>query len=380
MSGSEFDLLVIGEGLAGISAAAVAAGRGMRVALAATGPGNFVLGTANLDVEGINSAELAPFARSPEMLDEAIAFFCNLSAHARCSYEGAAHQQRLLPTVMGTFQKASLAPRTIWKGDPRSLAKVVIVGIDCFSLFDADFVAERLSASAKSIGCNTLYRSATVQLPDEHPHPLTAIEIATRWDRSPAYQGVFVEELKHTVQDAELVVLPGVLGVKSDDDDFSQLEEEIGCSICELPTVPPSVPGLRLLQRFETHLADIGVEVCSGFSVQELSFQGNRCTGAYLNVPCRLRHIKADCVVLATGRFSNLDALDSSSGFSRRVPAVDDELRAINHDGSTVADNLFVCGSALGASEPLHRNAIAVLTGYRAGMIASRTGVAYAAR
>ena len=381
MSDNEFDLLVIGEGLAGINAAAAASGQGMHVLLASTGPGSFVLGTACLDLDGITPAELSPYEYSPAMMEEAIAFFRDLSARAGCAYAGGIREQRLLPTVMGTFQRVSMAPRSIWKGDPTSVAKAVVVGIDRLSVFDPDFVAERLFSYTQRMGLNTSYRSATVQLPDENTHPLTTVEIATRWDRDPACRGAFVDALKRVVQDATLVILPGVLGVKSDDGEFFQLEEEIGCAICELPTVPPSVPGLRLLQRFESHLTRIAVEVCTGFSVRNLCLDGDRCTGAYLDVPGKPRRIQAASVVLASGRFSHLLVpQESKLDSTRQVLQVDQEFRPVNRDGSVVATNLFACGSILGSSEPRHGNAIAVLAGYHAGMLASRTGVTYAAR
>lgn len=381
MSGNGFDLLVIGEGLAGINAAAAAADQGMRVLLAATGPGGFVLGTACLDLEGITAGEASPFPCSAAMMEEAVAFFSDLSARAGCAYDGGIGQQRWLPTVMGTFQKVSMAPRSIWKGDPTGLTNAVVAGVGHLATFDPDFVAERLFLHTQRMGQNTSYRSVTLQLPDDSPHPLTTVELATRWDREPAYRRAFVDALKHVVQDAELLILPGVLGVKSNDGDFSRLEAEVGCAICELPTVPPSVPGLRLLQRFESHLARIGVEVCTGFSVQKLCFDGGRCTGAYLDVPGKPRHIQADCVVLASGRFSNLlEPQESRPNPSRGTVHVNQEVRPLNRDGSIVASNLFACGSVLGSSEPRHGNAIAVLTGYHAAMIASRTGVTYAAR
>lgn len=381
MSGNEFDLLVIGEGLAGINAAAAAAAQGMRVMLATPGPGSFVLGTACLDLEGITASELSPFNYSTEMMEEAVAFFTDLSARAGCAYDGGFEQQRLLPTVMGTFQKVSMAPRSIWKGDPSGLTNVVVVGVDRLATFDPDFVAERLFVHTQRMGQNTSYRSVNIQLPDHHPHPLTTVEIATRWDREPAYRRAFVDALKQSAQDAELVILPGLLGVKSDDRDFSQLEEGIGCAICELPTVPPSVPGLRLLQRFENYLALIGVELCTGFSVQKLCLDGDHCTGAFLDVPGKPRSIKADCVVLASGRFSHLlEPQNSKFDSSRETTHVNQELRPVNRDGSILATNVIECGSVLGSSEPRHGNAIAVLTGYHAAMIASRTGVTYAAR
>jgi anaerobic glycerol-3-phosphate dehydrogenase len=59
---------------------------------------------------------------------------------------------------------------------------------------------------------------------------------------------------------------------------------------------------------------------------------------------------------------------------------VNQELRPIKENGDVIANNLFACGSVLGNCKPRHGNALAVLTGYRAGMIASKKEVVYAAR
>lgn len=187
MRANEFDLLVIGEGLAGICAAAAAARSGMRVMLAGKGPGNFVLGSACVDLGGITSAELPALDCSPKRLEEALAFFVDLCTAAGCSYDGGILEQRLIPTVMGTFQTASFAPRSLWKGDPRTVAKVAVIGIDNLSAFDADFVAEQLYFHTQQKGLSTSYRSATIRLQDLQ-RPLTTVDIATRWDRNPAYQ------------------------------------------------------------------------------------------------------------------------------------------------------------------------------------------------
>jgi glycerol-3-phosphate dehydrogenase subunit B len=381
MSANEFDVLVIGEGLAGVVAAAAAVSRGAQVTLASTGPGRFVLATACLDLDRIVADGSGSVAYTPQELKEAVSFFADFSGRAGCAYEGSVEERRMLPTVMGTFQTVSLAPRSIWQGDPRSMAKAVIVGIEGLSGFDADFVAERLFFHTQQMGLNTSYRSVTIKPPEDLPRPLTTVEIATRWDRDPAYRAAFTDKFRSVVSDAELMILPGVLGVKSDDNDFKHLEEKIGCAICELPTMPPSVPGLRLLRHFERQLVRIGVEVITGFSVQKLCIDGDRCTGAYLDVPGRPRLIRADSVVLATGRFSHLLERQQSHDSSPRPPTqVDDELHALTIAGDVVPTNLFECGGALGKFDPLHGNAIAILTGHQAGILACETEVNYAAR
>jgi anaerobic glycerol-3-phosphate dehydrogenase len=166
--------------------------------------------------------------------------------------------------------------------------------------------------------------------------------------------------------------------MKSGDDDIRQFEEDIGCPVCELSTMPPSVPGLRLLRRFERRLIELGVEVCTGFSVQKLCLENNECTGIVLDTPGRPRRISADAVVLACGRFSRL--LADCPSEDKPSARVSEELQPLGSDGQVIARNLYECGSVLGESEPRHGNAIAILSGYRAAMLASKQGVQYAGR
>ena len=381
MSGNQFDLLVIGEGLSGIVAAAAAAAQGHRVMLTSTGPGSLVLGSACVDLDGIEGQDMADAAYGGEHLEEAIRFFLQLNAQAGCAYEGGIRDTRQVPTIMGTFQNVSLAPQSLWKGGSGSASKVVVVGIDSLSSFDPNFVAERLSFHSCQLGTNTAYRTVTIKLPQDHPRALTTLDVATRLDRDAGYRDALIVALRSIVQGAELLILPGILGVRASDNDISEIEAAVGCAICDLPTLPPSVPGLRLLYRLERHLGANGVEIFTGFAVQRLCMEGDWCTGIMMDTPGRPRLIQSDSVVLASGRFSHLlgHKGPAEPGIAEAMP-INQDLQPVNESGTVVARNLFACGNAMTKREPQYGNAIAILTGYQAGMLACGKGVQYATR
>ena len=118
MTAKPFDVLVIGEGLSGITAAAAAARQGARVMLATSGPGTFVLGTAAIDLDGLEAADLGLAGYGAEELREAVEFFVELTDSAGCAYSGNTRERRWIPTVMGTFQEVSLAPTLPVAGRP----------------------------------------------------------------------------------------------------------------------------------------------------------------------------------------------------------------------------------------------------------------------
>lgn len=377
MSASELDLLVVGEGLSGIIAAAAAATQGLRVMLVSPGPGTFVLGTTCVDLDGMNSCHMGLAEHSPEQMEQAVAFFMELTASSGCGFKGNRGAQRFVPTVLGTFQQASLVPNSLWKGDPRFATRIAVAGIENLAGFDAAFAAERLAFHSREMGLDNSYRSAVIQLPDGKKRAWTTIDIATRVEREPVFGAALVSALKKVKGDAELLIIPGVLGMNSGDSNIREFETDIGCAICELATVPPNVPGLRLLQRLERGLTELGVELCSGFGVQQLCLEGDRCTGALVETPGHPRYIRADSVVLACGRFSHL--LPRTVDRGERVDT-NQALQLVDGDGTPLAENLFLCGSIAGRFESRHGNAIAIVTGYQAAMLASQRGVHYAGR
>ncbi len=327
-----------------------------RVTLVSKGPGNFVLGPACIDLDGLDATRFVE-----EGVESAVRFFLELTASAECAYSGGVRERRLVPSVLGGFQSVSLAPRWLWQADPSNVSKSVVVGIANMPTFDANFVAEQLSRQCREAGSAASYRSEIVTLPDHPVHALTALEIAGHVDRDNAYRSALARALRPAVRDAQLLIIPAIPGVKSSDADLVCFEEDIGCAVCELATLPPSVIGLRLLYRLERRLANMGVEVSTGFPATRPCTEGDRCVGIELDTPGRPRQLRADTIVLACGRFSQL--IDApTAGYS------------------SAFDNVFACGSFLGQFEPRHRNAISVLSGYQAGMLASRQGVQYAGR
>ena len=373
MPGDGFDVLVIGEGLSGICAAASSLKQGAKVALVSKGPGAFMLGTGCVDLERLTLAKDAvPQFRSSE-IEAAVAAFMDLTSSAGCGYEGGMGERRLVPTSLGTFAEVSLAPSQLWKGDPRAYGKAVVVGIENVFPFDANFVAERLTTHSRNKGLSTLFHAASIALPNIHNQEwLTLLEIAADFDRNAIFRQALIDALKPVAKDADLLLIPGVFGLETSDDELRQVESEIGCAICELPTIPPSVPGLRLVRRLEARLAAMGVEIVTGFGVRNLQIAAQLCIGARIETPGKPRTIAADCYILAAGQFSHLlSPAATPMQFNER-------LQPMNATEGVVAENLFACGSVLGGAGARDKNAVDIITGYQAGILACQQGVHYA--
>lgn len=364
-SSHHFDVIVAGAGIAGLTSAAAAASRKLRVALVSTGPGTFVFGAGCVELQNMD--------RHTPGLEEALNFFCEFTELAGCSFRGGVDETHYVPTILGSFQTVSLAPFYLWSGDPVEATEVAVVGIHGLSSFDANFIAERLAYHAGKMDRGSRYVSREITLslaPETVP---STLQFANRYDRDPRFRAELRDALKPIAAKVGVIILPGILGLKSGDGEIDWLQHELDCKLCELPTLPPSIPGIRLFNRLEARLRSIGVEWFTGFPIRQLQFSASRCTGLLLETPARPLHLTAENMILATGPFSGNLLGPSFHDF-------DSDLRPVDSSGAAIAENLTGAGAILHNSSAHGGNGMAVLTGYIGGMRVAGAGVQYAQR
>ena len=146
---------------------------------------------------------------------------------------------------------------------------------------------------------------------------------------------------------------------------IAEFSLELGCQVCEISTLPPSIPGLRVFHRMESYLRNIGVELYRGFPVDEVEMHDGVCTGVRIASPGHAMNLRGQRVVLATGRHSG-------SLLGGAYAGRDHEMRPLDSIGAVMARNLFIAGS-LADSTSNKGDAMRILTGHRAGNLAAST-------
>jgi glycerol-3-phosphate dehydrogenase subunit B len=113
----------------------------------------------------------------------------------------------------------------------------------------------------------------------------------------------FAQEVLPHIKNAQIVGMPAILGLYRTQEVVSDLEELIGVPIFEIPTIPPSVPGLRLKEAFERGLRAKGVQYFSQNRV--LSVRGNGDRDFELDIGRKMTEdtVQARGIILASGRF-----------------------------------------------------------------------------
>lgn len=235
---------------------------------------------------------------------------------------------------------------------------MAVVGVEGMSSFDSRFVVERLGRD---------YVARDIALPQEDGVPHSALNIANRFDRDPAFRRLMAERLRQAAADCDQILLPACLGQHSNHSDLVIFTAEVGKPIGEMTTLPPSVAGLRLNNLLTAHLRRLGVEFVGGYPLAGLEIENGVCRGVSVAVPGRTRRISARAVVLATGPHSQ-DLLPGWSG------KADHLLRPLDGQGHVMLKGLTLAGALLAAG-----NGHAVQSGHAAALAALAQEANYAA-
>jgi glycerol-3-phosphate dehydrogenase subunit B len=401
-----FDAVVIGAGTAGLVAATRLAEGGARVCVLAKGVGSTHLAPGTIDVLGHAPARVDEPGRAVgelvaahpdhpyallgvDAVGEALAWLAERIAAGPLPgyrYVGSLERNHLLPTAVGAVRPSALVPETMAGGDLRSDDPVCIVGTRVLRDFHGALCAANLAKAG--IAARSVEVAIEVDRADAN-----AVGLARRFD-DPAWRASFAAQLAPLLQGDERVGLPATLGSKDPHGAWADLEQRLGRRVFEIPTLPPSVPGMRLFEVLRSSLRGAGGRLILGAAVASADRADGRVAAVNAHAAGRDVRYVAPSFVLATGGFasgaielgSDWIARDTVLGLPLRgAPApgeqrfvreylaeqpmarvgvaVDAQLRA---EG---AENVLVAGAALPGAVPwreLSGEGIAVASGFRA--------------
>jgi glycerol-3-phosphate dehydrogenase subunit B len=309
---SRYDVIVVGGGLAGLTAATRLAESGMRVLVIAKGVGATHLSPVTIDVLGY----------APERVErpgDALAQLGNDHPYSiigrdavaaaiawwgeAMPYVGGLDKNLLLPTAVGALKPSALVPETMAAGagsDP-----VCVVGLRTLKDFHAPLLAENLARAGIEA------RAVELDLRPEKRADANSLGFARGFD-DPEFRAEVAGQLSARLGAEERIAFPAVLGVAGPRGVWSELQDRLGRPVFEVPTLPPSVPGIRVFGLLRERLRRTGGRVILNAVVQGADRDGARVTTLHTRVGLREVERSADWVVLATGGFASGGiALDS---------------------------------------------------------------------
>ncbi len=396
--------IVIGAGLAGLVAALRIADAGGRVTVIATGAGSLQLGGAALDVLGYANErvdkpleafdELPLFhpyrALGPERVVGALEWL--RGRLPALDIRGDASRNLLLATAVGALRPTAAAQASIAAGDLGSGGPVVFAGFPSVK----DFVPQLVAANIAKAEIEA--RAVSIEMPAGSEPDISPLGMARSLDE-PEPRAALIAALRSAVgvADGARVGLPAVLGANHHPEVYAEISDALGTEVFEVPTIPPSVPGIRLYRALTGELRLAGGRMIIGATVKGAETDGDRIAGVVAAVAGRNRTFAADAVVLATGGLAvggiELDRDGPRetvfglelSGVPKEAPfvadahaenpidrtgvAVDGSMRPVAIDGTIAYPNLYAAGGILAGAAPwreLSGNGLALATGLAA--------------
>lgn len=309
------DLLVIGAGLTGLSAAIRAAEAGLSVRVITKGLSALHWGAGTIDLLGYlpdNSPVELPLAaldqlpaRHPLRLVEATTLRQSLAelqewlAAQGLEYVTAEDEANLwLPSAVGARRPTFLAPCAQASARLDDPAPLLVVGFDRLREFYPALLADNLVCQGHPARAHLLPLSLLM----EYRHDANNVHLAEAFEK-PAHIEAIANALRPLVNPGERVAFPAILGLSQHSQVMTNLAEAIGAPVAEIPTLPPSVPGLRLHRALVKKLQMLGARVESNMEAIEFATEGEKVAWVATSTSARpLRH-RARAYLLATGGF-----------------------------------------------------------------------------
>lgn len=416
----KFDSIVIGGGMAGLSAALRLAEAGQKTLLMASGQSALHFSSGSVDLlesEGDPRAALPAFmAAHPDHpyskvgmqnIEESLA---DLQRH--CAEEGLSlmrqehNHQRLTP--IGTLKATWLSPDTCaCVTDAPAPDAILLATLEGFRDFHPALAAANLATHARFAHSRIL--TGEIRLPQlaqfsRNPHEFRSADIARLFDKQgPGQQDLLADlarEISRMVQGCGVpgcrhIVLPACLSLGLVGPRLNELERRTGCTIKEVATMPPSLIGMRMQEALKRRFMALGGTFLTSERVLGARYDGDKVIGVH-SQHGEDQLFEADHFVLASGSFFSrglesrlggirepifdadvLSLAERDAWAGRRLfdhhpfmgfgVKTDERLRVLR--GGRPLTNLYGAGSVLAHYDPIKEGSgsgVAVATGWQA--------------
>lgn len=406
--------MVIGAGMAGMVAAVRLAEEGRRVVVLATGVGSIQLSPATIDVLGyapdlVESPTWAlprfvqahpnhPYARlAPWILEASVEWFKGLLSSYR--YVGGLMENFLIPTPVGVPKPSAAVPQTMAGGDLRRGGSFVIAGLRGLKDFYPLYLADNLGGASLPSGASVSARGIELDVATDGLAEVGQLAFARHFE-DVEFRKAVLRTLEDMVEPGETVGLPAVLGLDQAGVVWEELQDALGTAVFEIPTLPPSVPGLRVFRALREALRRAGGRLIVNATVIGAEAEGRRVNAVVAESAARPVAYRARSFVLASGGIATggleMDSFGPvretvfglpvagvpEKGKARFAPAyfdpqplaragvaVEDRLRPVSPDGGAVYQNLYAAGAILAGAVPWKEKSgdgISLATGFAA--------------
>lgn len=400
------DVIVIGGGLAGLMAAAVAASRGQKVTLLTYGSGSLPLASGAIDFLNAKAPDAAiknlpahhPYKKiGLKNIDAAAKFFCEVAAQDSLPYNGRLSAQIPIVTAVGTLKYSALVPESMDASKLIDKKKIYVAGVKGLKDFYAAMIADNL----KKYFPDKIFEVATLDLELLGGRDITCMDAAQILTGNEQILADGLKKLNATEDDA--IILPPILGLEGNSS-RAEVKPQLRAEIFETTCLPPSPPGIRLQRAFIKFLQKSGVRILENSKVVRGVVEGKKVSGVVVENAVREKTFPARKIILATGGFysggltmrefdapkepifdipvffpqgennwSNRNLFENRpQGFSMTGIFTNENLNPVDENGAVLFENLHVVGANLGGVDFVFEKSlggVAIASAYKGAIL-----------
>lgn len=322
-----YDCLIIGGGIAGLTCGIRCASEGLKTAIISGGMNSLHFSSGSIDLAGydakgniikkpfdhisrvISKQGNHPYAAAGiTNIKKSLDFFSSELEKESLKLNNNGDSNHFHITAIGTLKPTYLSQESTFNDKAVSIlqnhSKIAILNFNGFR----DYYPEQTIALLKnqSLFKNIEIISGEISLPyymntEKNLHEFRSVDLARIFETE-KYLPRIAEEIIKVSADAEAVSLPAFLGIKNYSFIRKRLEELTGKYIYEIPSLPPSIPGLRLDNALKNRYIGLGGDYISGDRAESGKYKGNMLE-KIITRGSKPSGISAGFFVLATGSF-----------------------------------------------------------------------------
>ncbi len=419
-----FDCLIIGGGLSGLTCGIKLAGNGVNCAVISAGMSALHFSSGSIDVigcdeegmmieepysylEGLISGRTEhPYARCGiESIKESLEFFAETLRTENLVLNHNGERNHFHITSLGTIKPTFLSQESVYNEHVSSVLdsrmRVALLNFDGYR----DFYPELAIGNLKRIPYfrNVEFVIGKLVFPDygdreRNPFEYRSVDVARIFDTE-EYLPQLSEQIKNAAMGATIAGIPAFLGIVNYTRHLQLIQEMSGVHLYEIPTLPPSILGMRIDNALKSRFSTLGGVLIAGDRIT-----GGKITDDRLECVYTKNHgatpLTAGFYILSAGSFfsggltADYNAIRepifglktrfhedrsrwiSPDFFSRNTHPflefgviTDENLNPVCTDTGKSVKNLYCAGAILSGYNPLKENSgggVAISTGYRA--------------
>jgi glycerol-3-phosphate dehydrogenase subunit B len=293
----QHDVIIIGAGVAGLTAGSILVEKGYNVALIAKGEPTACLSTGCIDICSLDHDPLHGVSHLPDehpyhlvsraVILESIEKFKESMAQMGFPYTGSPESNRYVLSALGTFKTTCLVPSTMAAAPQDEKDDLHIITFSGLK----DFYPSYITARRKNASFSTYDASAS-----------TTMGLATNFEREDFLEKFLSWLEKLNIQEGK-IAFPAVLGLESAATITQKIEERLRCKVFEIPTIPPSMPGRRLFNALKDYFRKKGGMIYWSWPVSGVEKTKKIIEAVTTPSEGRPKSLNAKVFILASGSF-----------------------------------------------------------------------------